>query len=102
MLVGADAAEGWLEGHVHTARAGLAPQLPFEPGRVRRPSWDRETAGLKRRRPFHRTAPHWPLGLLWRLRAGRSNPKLPPGGSDAKEAPWKAAGEGDQNEPSAL
>ena len=62
----------------------------------------REAAGLKWRRPFHRTAPHWPLCLLWRLRAGRSNPKLPPSGSDPKEAAWKAAGQGPQKEPSPL
>ena len=57
-------------------------------------------AGLKWRRPFHRTAPHRPLCLLWRLRAGLSNPTLPPGGSDPKEAAWKAAGQGPQKDPS--
>ena len=57
-------------------------------------------AGLKWRRPFLRTASHSPPGLLWRLRAGLSNPKLPPSGSDHKEAAGKAAGDSPQNEPS--
>ena len=55
-------------------------------------------AGWKWRRPSVATAPR----RLPRLRAGLSNPKLPPSGSDPKEAAWKAAGEGAQNERSPL
>ena len=40
--------------------------------------------------------------LAWRLRTGLGNPQRPPGGSDPKEAAWKVAGEGAQNEPSPL
>ena len=53
---------------------------------------------LKWRRPSQTTAPREPPRRLRRLRARLSKPEPPPGGSDAKEASWKATREGSQNE----
>ena len=49
-----------------------------------------------------KTAPHVPLWRLWRLSLGLSNPKQRLVSSEAKDAPWKAAGRSAQNEASPL